>query len=225
MTNEKAKRDSAKQVLVVDDHEIMRQGLVQLIEQEGDLAICGQAEDVGGALKAIADSRPDIALVDISLKDSSGIELIKDIRVRWPDMPVLVLSMHDESFYAERVLRAGAKGYVSKSEVSAKVIEGIRKVLAGELYVSEKVVSKILRSTVGKQTSDVAPVDRLSDREFEVFELIGRGLQMREIAARLHLSLKTVEAHRENMKKKLGLDSAGALLTYAVQWIQIERDA
>ena len=212
-----------KKVFIVEDHPIMRQGLAQLIEQEDDLAVCGEAEDIPGALKAIAETQPDLAIVDISLKGGSGIELIKDIAVRWPKLAVLVLSMHDESFYAERVLRAGARGYVTKAEASARVIEGIRRVLDGDVYVSERMSAKLLRKLVGAgEELDVSPVERLSDREFEVFELIGRGLKSREIAERLHLSVKTVEAHREHIKRKLDLGSATELLKYAVQWVQLE---
>jgi len=212
-------------VLVVDDHELMRMALVQLIGQEQDLAVCGEAEDTPGALKAIEELEPDIAIVDISLKQSHGIELIKDIKARRPDFPILVLTMHDESFYAERVLRAGAKGYVTKAEVSSKVIEGIRKVLDGEVYISDAMASKVLTRLVGQKGGQPSfPIDTLSDREFEVFEMIGQGMQSREIARRLHLSRKTVDAHREHIKKKLSLESATDLLMYAVQWAQFERE-
>ena len=165
---------------------------------------------------------PDVAVVDISLKGGSGLDLIKDIKINRPELPVLVLSMHDELFYAERALRAGARGYVSKSEVSAKVVEGLREVLGGGLHVSEDVSSKLIRGVVGKEPSSVSSVDTLSDREFEVFQLIGQGMQIRDIAERLHLSVKTVEAHREHMKRKLDLDTASELLTYAVRWTQLE---
>jgi len=225
MQTPKANGNNTINVLIVDDHEIMRQGLTQLINQETDMIVCAEAEDAAGALDAMSEHQPNIAVVDISLKDSSGIELIKDIMVRWPGFPVLVLSMHEESFYAERVLRAGAKGYVSKAEVSSKVVDGIRTVLKGDLYVSEKLASKLLSGIVGGSAPEVSPIDRLSDREFEVFEMIGRGQQMRDIASKLHLSVKTVEAHREHIKKKLNLDSANELLTYALQWAQLERDA
>jgi DNA-binding NarL/FixJ family response regulator len=224
MTAEKAK-ESRKKVLIVEDHPIMRSGLAQLIGQESDLVVYGEAEDAHGALEAIKEFEPDIAVVDISLKDSSGIELIKDIKIRWPALPVLVLSMHEESFYAERALRAGAMGYVAKAEASMKVVDGIRKVLGGGVYVSDKISSKMLRKLVGgSKDLDVFPIDKLSDREFEVFELIGQGLQTREVADKLHLSVKTVDAHREHIKRKLKLDSATELLKYAVQWVQLERD-
>jgi DNA-binding NarL/FixJ family response regulator len=213
------------EILVVDDHPIMRAGLIQLIAQQGDLAVCGEAEDARGALAAIEAHPPDLAIVDISLKESSGLDLIKDIRARWPKLPVLVLSMHDEAIYAERVLRAGARGYVTKSEVSRKVVEGIRKVLAGEVYVSEPIASKMISSLVGGGDLDTFPIDRLTDRELQVLELIGRGLQTREVAGRLHLSTKTVDAHREHIKKKLNLDSAAELVRYAVHWVQFEQGA
>jgi DNA-binding NarL/FixJ family response regulator len=217
------KPPAERRVLVVDDHPIMRTGLRQLIDQEPDLTVCGEAEDAHGALEAIERHKPQIVLVDISLKDRSGIELIKDIRVRWPDVPVLVLSMHEESFYAERALRAGARGYVTKSQASAKVVEGIRRVLDGEVYFSEQVVSMMLGKMAGGGQAAEPLVDSLSDREFEVFELIGQGLPTRDIAARLHLSIKTIEAHRENIKRKLKLATATDLLRYAVQWVEFER--
>ena len=213
-------------VLLVDDHEVMRLGLAQLIAQEPDLEVCGEAEDVAGALEAIERMKVDIAVVDISLKDSYGIDLVKDIRTRWPSLPVLVLSMHDESFYAERVLRAGARGYVTKAEASSKVIEGIRRVLAGDVYISEAMSAKMLTKLVGGQGDSAKfPIDTLSDREFEVFDLIGQGLKTRQIAQRLHLSTKTVDAHREHIKKKLSLETATDLLMYAVQWAQFDREA
>ena len=222
---ESAKSPDPVEILVVDDHPIMRAGLTQLIAQQPDLAVCGEAEDARGALAAIEAHPPDLAIVDISLKESSGLDLIKDIRARWPKLPVLVLSMHDEAIYAERVLRAGARGYVTKSEVSSKVVEGIRKVLAGEVYVSEKIASKMISSLVGGGELDMFPIDRLTDRELQVLGLIGQGLQTRDIAERLHLSTKTVDAHREHIKRKLNLDSAAKLVRYAVHWVQFERGA
>ena len=224
MTAKKTK-ESRKKVLLVEDHPIMRSGIAQLIAQESDLMVCGEAENAHGALRVIEETEPDIAVVDISLKDSNGIELIKDIKIRWPNLAVLVLSMHEESFYAERALRAGAMGYVAKAEVSAKVITGIRQVLSGSVYVSEKISSEMLRKLVGgTKELEVAPIDRLSDREFEVFELIGQGLQTREIASKLNLSVKTIDAHREHIKHKLKLESATELLKYAVQWLQFEQN-
>jgi DNA-binding NarL/FixJ family response regulator len=219
------KSSNPRTVLIVDDHELMRKALEQLINEEPDLAACGQAEDAIGALRAIDRLKPDIALVDISLKESHGIELIKDIKARWPDLPVLVLSMHEESFYAERALRAGAKGYVNKAEVSSRVIEGLRKVLAGEIYVTDEMASRMLIKFVGpKGDSIFFSIDALSDREFQVFELIGQGLQSREIARQLHLSVKTVDTHREHIKKKLNLETSTELPMYAIQWAQFERE-
>jgi len=221
-----SKMGTIRNVLLVDDHEVMRLGLAQLIAQEPDLGVCGEAEDVASALKAIERLTVDIAVVDISLKDSYGIDLVKEIQDRWPSLPVLVLSMHDESFYAERVLRAGARGYVTKAEASSKVIEGIRKVLDGGVYVSEAMSAKMLTKLVGSHGDRARfPIDTLSDREFEVFELIGQGLKTRQIAQRLHLSTKTIDAHREHIKKKLKLETATDLLMYAVQWAQFDREA
>lgn len=210
--------------MIVEDHPIMRKGLVQLIAHESDLTICGEAEEAHEALEAIEKFKPDIALVDISLKDSSGIDLIKDIKIRWPDLVVLVLSMHEESVYAERVLRAGARGYIAKAEAAAKIIVAIRQVLSGGIYLSEKVTSKMLGKLVGGGKDLAAfPIDRLSDREFEVFDLIGQGLETRQIAQKLHLSVKTIDTHRDHMKRKLNLGSTTELLKYAVQWVQSER--
>ena len=223
---DKAHAEEKIGILVVDDHPIMRAGLAQLIGQEADMTVCCEAEDAHSALKAIEGCQPDLALVDISLREGSGLDLIKDIRARWPRLPVLVLSMHDEVFYAERVLRAGAKGYVTKAEASAKVIEGIRRVLEGGVYVSEKIASKMIHKLVGGGPDlDVFPIDRLSDRELQVLELIGEGLQTRDIADKLHLSVKTVDAHREHIKKKLALETANELTKYAIQWVEFERRA
>jgi DNA-binding NarL/FixJ family response regulator len=213
-----------KKILVVDDHPIMRAGLTQLIAEESDLVLCGEAEDIPGALKAIEKLQPDLAVVDISLKGGSGMDLVKDIHIRWPELKVLVLSMHDEVFYAERVLRAGARGYVTKAEASTKVIEGIRQVLAGGVYISEKIASKMICSLVGGGAdAKTYPIDRLSDRELQVLELIGKGMQTRDIADSLHLSVKTVEAHREHIKAKLNLEGAAELAKYAIQWVEFER--
>ncbi len=221
-----AKKNAVTQhkILIVDDHPIMRSGLIRLIEDEDDLCVCGEAEGVQDALEAIEKTNPSLILLDISLREGNGIELTKDIAIRWPAIPVLVLSMHDESFYAERLLRAGARGYITKAEASTKVIEGIRDVLDGGVYVSEKMASRMLSKLVGGTSeANVFPIDRLSDREFEVFEMIGQGTQTRKIAEDLHLSIKTIEAHREHIKKKLDLGSATELLKYAVQWVQLER--
>jgi len=211
-------------VLIVDDHPIVRRGLAQLLGQEADLVVCGEAEDAYGALEAIKKLTPDIVIVDLLLKESSGIGLIKDIKIRWPKLPVLVLTMYDESSYAERALRSGARGFLPKAEAASKVVEGIRQLLGGGVYVSDRIASRMLGKLVGGgPQAEAFPVDRLSDREFQVFELIGQGLETREIAKRLHLSPKTVDAHRAHIKTKLDVDSATGLLKYAVQWTQFER--
>jgi DNA-binding NarL/FixJ family response regulator len=207
-----------KKVLIVDDHPVVRQGIAQTLEQEADLTVCGEAEDVRGALEAIDEFEPDAAVVDISLRDSSGIELIKHIRARRPALPVLVLSMHDESLYAERAIRAGARGYLTKADSAEKIVEGLRAILEGNVYVSDGLGRRLLRVLIaGKPGSEAFPVDRLSHREFEIFELIGRGLRTREMAERLHLSAKTIETHRERIKLKLKLDSGADLLKYAIE--------
>lgn len=211
-------------VFVVDDHAVLRRGLAQLIEADGGMVLCGEAAAAPEALEKMEKALPDVAVVDISLRDSSGIELIKDIKIRWPETAVLVLSMHDESFYAERVLRAGAMGYVTKGEASEKVIEGIRRILRGEVYVSDKVAAKMIGKFVkGAPGSKDFSMDALSDRELEVFELLGQGLATRQIAQRLHLSVKTIDTHRENIKRKLNIANASELLQRAIQWVRYER--
>jgi len=221
-----ATKEKTINVFVVDDHPIIRQGLAQLIRQEPDLRYAGEAEDAVEALRAIETIKPDIVIVDISLKSSSGIELIKDLRIRNPEMPILVLSMHDESFYAERVLRAGARGYVMKEEATERVVHAIRRILAGEIYLSDRMAASMLSKLVeGRSNSTSFPIERLSDREMEVFELIGHGLGTRQIATKLHLSIKTIESHRANLKVKLQARSATELLRHAINWVQSEKGA
>ncbi len=205
-------------ILIVDDHPILREGLAQLINQEKDLRICGQFEEASKAFDSIASLKPDLALVDISLKGSSGIELLKNIRTNYSKMFVLVLSMHDESLYAERVLRAGAAGYIMKQEAAEKVLEAIRKVLKGEIYLSEKMSAKLMHQLVGgRATATGSLMERLSDRELEVFGLIGQGRGTRQIAEQLHLSVKTIESHRAHIKEKLSLKNATELVHRAIQ--------
>lgn len=216
-----------KKVLLVDDHALMRQGLELLIGQQSDLEICGQAESAADAMTAIKTGSPDVVITDITLKDSSGLELLKDIRVHWPHLPVVVLTMHNETFYAERVLRAGARGFVTKNEPPAAVLAAVRAALGGHIHVSEKLASQMIGKLTGRtsQAGAGAMLDLLSDREFEVFELIGQGKEVRDIAAQLHLSSKTVETHRDNIRKKLNIDSANDLLKYALQWFQLDSGA
>jgi DNA-binding NarL/FixJ family response regulator len=212
-------------IFIVDDHPIVRQGLTELINHEKDLMVCGQAEDANQAMKSIRKLNPDIIIVDISLKGTSGMELIKDLNTQYPNLPVLVLSMHDESLYAERALRAGAKGYIMKAEAAEKVIMAVRKILGGEIYISDKMASKMVRKLVaGSSEINASPVELLSDRELEVFQLIGKGFGTRQIAERLYLSVKTIETYRAHIKEKLNLADSAALLQYAIQWINSRND-
>jgi DNA-binding NarL/FixJ family response regulator len=205
-------------IMIVDDHPILREGLAQLIDQQKDLCICGQFEEAGKAFDAVAALKPDLALVDISLKGSSGVELLKNIKANYPKLLVLVLSMHDESLYAERVLRAGASGYIMKQEATEKVLEAIRKVLAGEIFLSEKMSTKLMHQLIGgKAPTAGSLMERLSDRELEVFGLIGQGRGTRQIAEQLHLSVKTIESHRAHIKEKLNLKNATELVHRAIQ--------
>lgn len=198
---------------------MMRQSLAQLIDQEKDMVTLGEAATASQALNFIVARKPDLVIVDISLPDKNGLELIKDILVFQPDLPVLVFSMHDESIYAERVLRAGGRGYIMKQEGGKKLMLAIRQVLGGQIYVSEKVSSKILEIFSGNRVdAGDSPVGRLSDREFEVFQMIGEGKGTREIAVALHLSVKTVEVHRSNMKRKLALKNGIELVRFAIRW-------
>ena len=213
-------------VFVIDDHPIVREGLTQLINREPDLSVCGVAEDVYEALRLMEVLKPDIAIADISLKGSDGIELIKNLKTRMPGLPVLVLSIHDESFYAPRALRAGARGYIMKQEATENVLVAVRRVLSGEVYLSERMANKMLQQFVGVvKTPQRFPVDRLSDRELEVFRLIGQGHGTRRIAEELHLSVKTVESYREHIKDKMTLSDASELVRHAIEWVQREKSA
>jgi DNA-binding NarL/FixJ family response regulator len=211
-----------RRVLLVDDHPIVRHGLGLLIEQEDDLTICGETESAVETLDCIDKVSPDIVLVDISLRGSNGLELTKALKETRPELPVLVLSMHDESLYAERALRSGARGYVMKQESADTVLDAIRTVLDGGIYLSDSLSSVMLREFVDGGTADSEKfgVASLSDRELEVFELIGRGNSTRKIADRLQLSIKTIETHRAHVKQKLKLDNATELVHRAFHWIE-----
>ncbi|MBE0543174.1 MAG: response regulator transcription factor [Verrucomicrobia bacterium] len=210
-----------KRILIVDDHPMMRQGLAQLINSEPDLVVCREADTARQAFEFVRREQPDLAIVDISLPDKNGLELIKDMHALYPALPMLVVSMHDESLYAQRVLRAGGRGYVMKQEGGKKLMEAIRQVLAGQISVSEKMSARILEIFSGSgRDPGGSPLGRLSDREFEVFQLIGQGKGTREIAAHLRLSVKTVEVHRANIKGKLDLKSATELVRSAVRWME-----
>lgn len=211
--------DEPARILLIDDHALLRRGLAELIDQEPDMEVCGEAEDAAAALDLVEEETPDLAVIDLSLRDSSGLELIKQIKSRFPDVSLLVLSMHDENLFAERTLRAGAKGYVNKEEPAEKVIEAIREVLAGRIFLSGKMADRILHRLVDRDSGlERSPIDTLSDREFEVLELIGKGLTTRQIAKQLHLSRKTVDTYRDHLKTKLQLKTANELVRYAVAW-------
>ena len=206
-------------VLLVDDHPLVRDGLVNLISQQTDLQICGEAGNEPQALDLIRTVRPDVAIVDISLETGSGIELIKSIKAMFPAVTILVLSMHDESLYAERALRAGARGYVMKREAAKKVIEAIRCVLAGQLYVSNKIAALMAEKFVeGRPAATASPIEQLSNRELEVFQLLGLGHNTRQIADHLHVGFKTVQAYCARIKEKLKLANATELLREAIRW-------
>ena len=205
-------------VLIVDDHPIVRQGIKGLLEQEKDVVVCGEADSAGEALTFISSQRPSIIVLDISLNGSDGLELTKAIRARDAKLPILIMSMHDESLYAERALRAGANGYIMKKEVAGNLIQAVRRVLSGDIYVSENARQRILHNVTGGAAAAESPVNRLSDRELEVFRLIGQGKGTQQIATELHLSVKTIETYRAHIKEKLDLKTATELVRYAVQF-------
>ncbi|MFH1166375.1 MAG: response regulator transcription factor [Pseudomonadota bacterium] len=206
-------------ILIVDDHPVFCLGMSELINKEKDLMVCGSEESAARALKSIASLKPDLVIVDISLKESDGIELVKEISHRFAGIPVLMLSMYDESLYAERALLAGARGYIMKQEATVLVVQAIRKVLKGDLYASANVKEKAFQRLVAQHApAKRSPIDILTDRELEVFRLIGEGLSTREIATRLHLSAKTIGTYRENIKDKLGIKHYTQLIKMAVFW-------
>jgi DNA-binding NarL/FixJ family response regulator len=215
-----------KRILVVDDHPIVRQGLTLLINREPDLVVCGEAEEATGAMHVLASARPDVLIVDISLNGPDGLDLLKNIRTTHPTLPVLILSMHEESIYAERALRAGANGYIMKQEATEKVLVAVRRILSGEIYVSDHIANKMLKHYItGPGTLRHSSIADLSDRELEVFRLIGEGHGTRQIAEELHLSIKTVESYQAHIKEKLSLRSARELMQHAIQWNMNEKTA
>jgi DNA-binding NarL/FixJ family response regulator len=214
-------KERRTRVLLVDDHPLVRYGMKQLIEQQADLRVCGEAEDAAGALEAVAQLRPDLALVDLTLRGSSGLELIRNVRTLHPKLPVLVVSMHDEGMYAELAMRAGARGYITKEEAVDKLLIAIRQVLGGKLYLSERMVNRMLQESIrGQTTPQASPAEQLSDRELEVFLLLGQWRTPSEIAAELHLSVKTVGYYQEKIKEKLHLASANELKQFATHWLE-----
>ena len=211
-----------RQVFLVDDHTILREGLATLINQSDDLQICGEASTSEEALDRIPQTKPDLVVVDLSLPDSGGMELLRLLKLRHPEIPALVLSMHDESVYAKRALRAGAKGYIMKQEAITEVQVAIRRVLEGGLYLSRRVSDWLVQSAVQSRGGgrESHPINGLSDREFEVFEMIGRGLGTTEIAKQLHLSVKTIETYQAKLKEKLDLSDARELFQFALRWVE-----
>jgi DNA-binding NarL/FixJ family response regulator len=213
-----------KRIVVVDDHPIVRQGLALLIDREPDLVVCGEAEEASGAMHVLASSRPDFVIIDISLSGPDGLDLLKQIRTTHPHLPVLILSMHDESIYAERALRAGANGYIMKQEATGKVLVAVRRILSGEIHVSDRIAAKMLKHYItGSGSVRNSSVADLSDRELEVFRLIGGGHGTRQIAEELHISVKTVESYQAHIKEKLSLRSARELMQHAIQWNMNEK--
>jgi DNA-binding NarL/FixJ family response regulator len=208
-------------ILLVDDHPLVRERLAEIINREADLMVCGEAEDRSEALEVVKARRPGLVIVDLKLKNSDGLELIKDIHSRWPSLKMLVVSMHDESLYAERVLRAGALGYITKQEATRKILVAIRRILAGDLYLNERIATQIIRRlTIHASAAAATPAEMLADRELQVFELTGRGLNVGEIASRLHISAKTVETYRARIREKLKLRDGSELLQLAICWGQ-----
>ncbi len=210
----------ATKILIVDDHPLVRQGLIGLLSTQDDFMVCGEASGIAEAQQVADAEHPDVAIIDITLEDGSGIELIKDFHASFPDMKLLVLSMHDELVFAERALRAGAVGYVNKQEVSRSIVRAIREILNGKMYLSQRATERMVQLAVGsKSHGGQSPVERLTDREIEIFQMIGQGLTTRQIAGKLGLSPKTVDAHRERIKQRLELKNVTELTKHAVQWV------
>ncbi len=208
-------------IIIVEDHPIFRMGMKEMIEHEPDMCVCGEAGDVACALKLIRANKPDLVVVDLSLKDSNGLELVKEIAEHHKPTLTLVLSMHDEALHAERCILAGAKGYIMKQEASESVVLAIRRIMAGHIHVSPTIMSHILNSYQKQPDSlNESPLKRITDREFEIFQLIGRGMSPKQIAGQLNISVKTIGTYRERIKEKLGLNSAGELVRHAVIWAE-----
>jgi DNA-binding NarL/FixJ family response regulator len=221
MSDSATRGDKAQiKVFLVEDHPVFRFGLRELIEQELDLQVCGEAENIGTAWDKISSNQPDLVIIDISLIGRSGLELVKQIKDEYPDLPTLVLSMHEEALYAERALQAGARGYIMKHETADLIVDAIRKVCSGEVYLSTKMTSEVLYKMVVGAVKGPLPQQCLTNRELEVFEMVGRGLTTQEISKRLCLSAKTIGTYRERIKEKLKLRNASELTHRAVQWVE-----
>ena len=222
MASSKNKATKAKaRIVLVDDHPVVRQGFAQLINQTQDFHVCGEAGDAPSAMATVKETRPDLTIVDLSLEATSGLDLIQEIKTHHPKLPVLVLSMHDETLYAERALRAGARGYVMKDKPIQEIMGALHQVLAGEIYLSSRMSGRLLQRIVSGTTNETdSLIGALSNRELQVFELIGQGHGTRDIAEKLHLSVKTIDTHRENIKRKLHLSDAIELHQQAFLWMQ-----
>ncbi|MGD9209416.1 MAG: response regulator transcription factor [Desulfobacteraceae bacterium] len=222
MSNNEVKKSLNRKarILIVDDHPIFTMGMIELINQETDLVVCGSADDVSEARRAIKDLKPDLIILDITLKTGNGFDLIEEIVRATSNLPILVLSMHDETLWAERCLRAGAKGYLMKQEAPESVVAAIGKILTGQIHVSDKIMTNILGQMTRQPNSHIPPMNRLTDRELQVLQLIGTGLTTRQIASRMNLSIKTIGTYRERIKEKLGLQSGTELLRFAVLWLE-----
>jgi len=219
LTRSKAEAAAKRRIFIVDDHPIVREGLSLMMNREPDLMVCGEAEEAATALQGITSTRPDFLIVDISLNGPDGLDLLKSIRVRFPNLPVLILSMHDESIYAERALRAGANGYIMKQEATEKVLIAVRQILNQKVYVSDRIANRMLQQYINGSANEThSPIAELSDRELEVFRLIGEGHSTRMIADELHLSVKTVESYQAHIKDKLSLKTGRELVQRAIQW-------
>ena len=208
-------------VVVIEDHRMFREQLAHLIDKADDMKVCGQADNIRDALALIKQTQPDIAIIDITLRGSSGLELLKDLRAHGAVVPALILSMHDESLYAERALRAGAKGYLTKHEASAAVLKAIRQILKGEIYLNPRFMARMVSRITGGRDIATEPIDRLADRELEVFDLIGRGLTTREIAGQLGLGITTVDTYKTRIREKLNLENTARLQFAATRWVQL----
>lgn len=214
-------KNKTTKILLVDDHPVVRDGFAELINREPDLLVCAAAEDRSGAIRAVEETSPHLVVIDLTLKNSSGMELIKDIHARWPELLLLVVSMHNETLYAERVLRAGARGYITKQQATRDILQAIRRVLAGGIYLNETTGAAILARLAAKpQIKEDTISDLLTDRELQVFELTGQGFNTREISTQLRIDMKTVETYRLRIREKLNLDSSSELLKLAIRWKQ-----
>lgn len=223
--NGEDRRVMKRKIVIIDDHPALRQGLRIFIESDTDFTVCGEAEDSNSAIRVLNDTNPDIALVDISLESElAGLELVRAISSRFPKINILVLSMFDENIYAERCLRAGAKGYIMKSEAQEKILLAINRILSGKIYLSEDIASNILEKLIhGNKDSQLDPVGNLSDKEFEVFQSVGKGLSSREIARNMNLSKNTIESHKRHIKEKLRLKGAHDLIKFSSQWSILQK--